>query len=277
MLMSAVMPVDDQKRKEDSAMTPQCSQKAWKAEHRWLSILLLCILAAVILIATIASAKPATAAECLVTKADATSQSLTTSEGTTSWTLPLTITVDRDLYRGLVPSPVRKSAPYMNRSRMSLSGTEDQEITTIGACLSQDIRESALFKHAMMTSHGKAKANAHTQVMKFSALPYDGKRHIFIVRTTPPEIGISVRKKARTIIGPVPELQQSILPDAQSVSQPVATGPSTVEFPSPFGGQLLVAVHPFQNALELPSKESLRMNLTTVQAVPDGNCAGGCP
>ena len=258
-------------------MTPQFSQKAWKAEHRWLSLLLLCILAAVILIATVASAKLATAAECQVTEADGTSQGLTTSEGTTSWTLPLTITVDRDLYRGLGPSPVRKSAPYMKRSRMSLGETEDQEITTIGACLSQDIRESALFKHAMMTSHGKAQAKAHTQIMKFSALPYNGKRHIFIIRTTPPEIGISVRKKARTIIGPVPELQQSILPDAQSVSQPVAALPSTVEFPSPFGGQLLVAVHPFQNALELPGKESLRMNLTTAQAVPDGNCAGGCP
>jgi hypothetical protein len=86
-----------------------------------------------------------------------------------------------------------------------------------------------------------------------------------------------VRKKARTIIGPVPELQQSVLPEAQSVSRPVATLPSTVEFPSLFGGQLLVAVHPFQNALELPGKESLRMNLTTAQAVPDGNCAGGCP
>ena len=113
--------------------------------------------------------------------------------------------------------------------------------------------------------------------MKVSALPYNGKRHIFLVRTIPPEIGISVRKRARTIIGPVPELQQSILPDAQSVSQPVAALPSTEEFPSPFGGQLLVAVHPFQNALELPDKESLRMNLTTAQAVPDGNCAGGCP
>jgi hypothetical protein len=258
-------------------MTPQFSQKAWKAEHRWLSLLFLCILAALILISTVASAKLAAAAECQVTEADGTSQGLTTSEGTTSWTLPLTITVDRDLYRGLGPSPVRKSAPYMKRSRMSLGETEDQEISTIGACLSQDIRESALFKQAMITSVGKTQAKAHTQIMKFSALPYNGKRHIFIIRTTPPEIGISVRKKARTIVGPVPELQQSVLPDAQSVSQPVAALPSTVEFPSPFGGQLLVAVHPFQNALELPGKESLRMNLTTAQVVPDGNCAGGCP
>jgi hypothetical protein len=258
-------------------MTPLFSQNAWKAEHRWLSLLLLCILAAVIIIATVASANLAAAAECQVTEADGTSQGLTTSEGTTSWMLPLTITVDPDLYRGLGPSPVRKSAPYMKHSRMNLGQTEDQEIVTIGACLSQDIRESALFKHAMMTSHGKAQGNAHTPIMKFSALPYDGKRHIFMIRTTPPEIGISVRKMARTILGSVPEFQQSILPDAQSVIRPLAALPPTAEFPSPFGGQLLVAMHPFQNALELPGNESLRMNLTTVQAVPDGNCAGGCP
>ena len=258
-------------------MTLQFSEKSWKTEHRRLSLLLLYILAAVILIATVASANLTAAANCKVTEADGTSQGLMTSEGTTSWTLPLTITVDRDLYSGLGPSPARKSAPYMKRSRISLGETEDQQINTIGACLSPDIRESALFKLAMMTSHGKPQAKAHTQIMKFSALQYNGGRHIFIIRTTPPEIGISVRKKARTIIEPLPELQQSVLPDAQSVSRPAAALPSIVEFPSPFGGQLLVAVHPFQNALELPSKESLRMNLTTAQALPDGNCAGGCP
>jgi hypothetical protein len=258
-------------------MMSHFAQKAQQAEHRWLSRLLPSILVAESLIATVASANLAVAAECQVTEADGTSQGLTTSEGTTSWTLPLTITLDRDLYRGLGLSSVRKSAPYMKRSRMSLGETDDQEITTIGACLSQDIRESALFKQAMVTSLGKAQANAHTQIMKFSALPYNGKRHIFFIRTTPPEIGIFVRKRARTIIGPVPELQQSVLPNAQRVSQPEAALPSTVEFPSPFGGQLLVAVHPFQNALEPPGKESLRMNLTTAQAVPDGNCAGGCP
>jgi len=256
-------------------MTPQCSQKAWKAEHRWLSLLLLCILAAVILIATVASAKLAAAAECQVTESDGTSQSLTTSEGTTSWTLPFTITVDRDLYRGLGPSPVRKGAPYMKRSRMSLGQTEDSEIAAIGACLGQDIRESTLFKRAMVTSVGKPQAQAPTEIMKFSALPYIGKRHILTIRTTPPETGISVRKKTRTIIT-VSELKQSVLPDAQSAIRPMAALPSTVEFPSPFGGQLLVAAHPSQSAPELPGKEFLRMNLTTAQAVPDGNCVGGC-
>ena len=257
-------------------MTPQFSQKAWKAGHRWHWPPLPFLVAAVMLIATVASAHRAAAATCPVTEADGMSQGLSTSDGTASWALPLTLTVDRDLYGGLVPFPVRERAPYMKRSRMSLGKTEDQEIVTIGACLSQDIRKSALFRQAMVTSLGKAQANAHTQIRKVSALPYNGNRHIFLIRTTSPEIGISLRKRARTIIVPVPELQQSSLPDGQSVSQPVTALPPTGEFPSPFGGQLLVAVPPFQNTLQLPSNESLRINLTTAQAMSGGNCAGGC-
>ena len=257
-------------------MTPQFFQKAWKAEHRWQWSPLQFILASLMLIATVACANLAAAAKCQVSEADGMSQGLTTSEGTTSWALPLTITVDRDLYGVLVPFPVRESAPYMKRSRMSLGKTEDQEIVTIGACLSQDIRESALFKQAMVTSLGKAQAKAHTPIMKFSAVPYNGNRHIFLIRTTSPEIGISVRKRARTIIVLVPELQKSFLPDAQTVGQRVTALPPTVEFPSPFGGQLLVAVDPFQNTLQLPSNEPLRINLTTAQSMSGGNCAGSC-
>ena len=258
-------------------MTPQFSQKPWKAEHQWQGPLLPFLLAAVTLIATVASAHLASAAECQVTEAGGTSQGLTDWEGTTLRSLPLTITVDRDLYRGLVPSPVREIATDMNSRRVGLGKTKDQGIATIGACLSQDIRESALFKRAMMTSLGKAQAKAHAQIMKFSALPYNGKKQVFMIRMTPPEIGLSVRKMARTIIGPVPELQKSILTEAQSVGQPVAALPSTAEFPSLFGDQPVVAVYPLQNALQLPGNESLRMNLTTAQEVPDGNCADGCP
>jgi len=240
-------------------MTPQLSQKPWKAAHRWQRPLLPFAVAAVTLIATVASVRLASAAECQVIEAGGTSQGLTNWEDTTLRSLPLTLTVDRDLYRGRVSSPVREIATDMNSRRMGLGKMEDQEIATIGACLSQDIRESALFKRAMITSLWKAQAKAHAQIMKFSTLPYKGKKQGFMTRMTQPEIGISVRKSVRTIIAPVPELQKSILPDAQSVSQPVD------------------AVYPHQNPLQLPGNESLRMNLTTAQEVPDGNCADGCP
>jgi hypothetical protein len=271
------MPLYDQKRREDSSMTPQFSQKPWKAEHRWQGPRLPFILAAVSLIATVDPARLAVATECQVIEAGGTSQGLTNWEDTTLRSLQLTHTVDRDLYRGLVPSPVREIGPYMKRSRMSLDKTEDQEIVTIGACLSQDIRESALFKQAMITSLGKAQAKAHTPVMKFSALLYNGKKQVSMIRTTRPEIGVSAPYKTATIIGPVQEIQKPILSDERSVSQVVAMLPTTVESPSLFGAQAFVALNPLLSALQLPDNESLRMNLTTTRALHDGNCASGCP
>jgi len=166
----------------------------------------------------------------------------------------------------------------MKSSRITRGNTENQGIATIGACLSQDILKSALFNQAMITSIGKTQAKAHTKVMKASSLPYNGKRQVLTIRTTPPEIGISARYKTPTIIGPVQEIQKPILSDDRSVSQVVAALPSTVESPfSLLGGQPFVALNPFQSALQLPDNESPRMNLTTMQALHDGNCASGCP
>lgn len=144
-------------------------------------------------------------------------------------------------------------------------------------CVSQDIRESALFNHAMITSIGKTQAKAHTQVMRASALPYNGKRQVLTIRTTPPEIGPSARYKPAPRIGPVQEIQKPILSDERSVSQAVAALPATVESPALFGGQPVVALNPFQSVRQLPDNESLRMNLTAAQAVHGGNCVSGCP
>ena len=191
--------------------------------------------------------------------------------------LRLTITVERDSYGGLVPSPALEVAPYIQNSRITRGNTEGQSIATIGACLSQDIRESALFKQALIKSIGRTQAKAHTQIMKVSALPYNDKRQVLTIRTTRPETGASARYKTATIIGPVQEIQKSILSDERSVSQVVAMLPTTVEPPSLFGAQAFVGLNPLQSALQLPDNESLRMNLTTTRALHDGNCASGCP
>lgn len=191
--------------------------------------------------------------------------------------LPLTITVERDIYGGLVPSPVPEVAPYMQNSRITRGNTEGQSIATIDVCLSQDIRKSALFNQALIKSIGRTQAKAHTPVMKVSALPYNGKRQVLTIRTTRPEIRVSARYKTATIIGPVQEIQKPILSDERSVSQVVAMLPTTVESPSLFGAQAFVALNPLQSALQLPDNESLRMNLTTTRALLDGNCASGCP
>ncbi len=252
-------------------MTLHFTQKAQQAKNRWLSPLLPSILTAVSLIATLDPASLAAAAECQVTEDGGTIQGMPTWKGTTLSILPLTITVERDIYGGLVPSPVLEVAPYMESSRIVRGNTENQGIATIGVCLSQDIRKSARFNQALIKSNGKTQAKAHTQVMKVSALPYNGKRQVLTIRTTPPEIGTPARYKTATIIGPVQEILKPILSDGRSVSQAVAALSSTVESSSLFGGQPVVASTPFQSALQLQGNESLRMNLTTMQALHDGN------
>jgi len=219
------------------------------------------------------------AAECRVTDLidGGTIQGMPTWKGTTLSILPLTITAERDFYEELIPSPVLEVAPYMESSRIVLGKTQNQGMATIGACLSQDLRKSALFNHAMVRIIVKSPAKAHTQFMNVPVLLYNGKRQGLTIRTSPPEIGISARLKADTLIGPVQEIRESVLSDNRTVSQTVATLPSTVESLSLFGGQPSVASNPFQRALQRPDNESLHMNLATGQVLQGGNCASGCP
>ena len=258
-------------------MAPQFSHKAQQLENRWLLPLLPSILAAGSFITTVASISLAAATECQVTEEEGeTIQGVTAWKGGTSNTLSLSTTVERGIDGGFSLSPVLEGAPYMNNSRFVWGNTVGQEIAAIGACLRQDIRNSTRFNQAIITSIGKPRAKAHKPAMKVSILPYNGKRQVSKMRTTPPEIGISMHDKAPTIIGPVQETKNPILSDERSVSQSVAVPPSIGQSPS-FGGQPFVALNPFQSALQLPGNESLRMNLTTTQALHEGNCANGCP
>ncbi|HEY6640033.1 MAG TPA: hypothetical protein VIY67_04815 [Nitrospiraceae bacterium] len=258
-------------------MTSHFAQKAHHAENRWLLTLLPFILVAESLIATLDPASQASAAECRVNEDGGTIQGMITWKGTASSPLPLRITIERDTYVVLTPSPVPETAQYMNNGRIRLGNTENQDMATIDVCLSQDIRESALFHRAMIASIGTTQVKAHTKAKKVLVLPYKGDRQMRRIGTTIPDIVISVRSMPRTIIGPVQEIQKPNPPDARSMSQPVAPLPSTLQSPSPSGGQPLVAMNPFQKASPLPGNESLRMNLTTAQSVHDGTCADGCP
>ena len=229
------------------------------------------------LYSTVDSASLAAAAECQVTEESGAIQGMTAWKGTRSRTLSLINTTEREIFGGFVLPPVREAAPYMNKSLFTWGDAVDQEIAAIGVCVRCDIRQSARFNQSMITPIGKTQARALTQAMKVSVLPYNGKRQVFKMRTTPPEIGVSVHQQAPTIIGPVQEIQKPILSYGRSVSQFSAALPSTVEFSSQFGGQPIVALNQFQNALQLPGNESLRMNLMTMQALHEGNCASGCP
>jgi hypothetical protein len=214
------------------------------------------------------------AAECPVTdlREGGTIQSMPRWKATTLSILPLTITVERDIYGELIPSPVLDVAPYMKSSRIVVGKTEK-----IGACSSRYIRKSAPFNHAMFRSIVKNPAKAQTQFMNVPVLLYNGKRPGLTIRTTPPDMGISTRYKAHTLIGPVQEIRKSVLSDNHTVSQAVVTRPSTVESPSLLGGQASVASNTFLRGLQGPDNVSFRMNLTTEQVLHAGNCASGCP
>ena len=135
-------------------MTPQLPQKAQQKKNEWLSPPVLSILAAVSLIQIGGTASLAAAAECQFTEDSGTIQGMTTWKGSASSILPRSITVEWDIYGGLVPFSMLEVAP-MNNSRFAWGNTENQEIATIGVCLRQDIRRSALFNQAMIASIGK--------------------------------------------------------------------------------------------------------------------------
>lgn len=181
-------------------MTPQLPRKAQQKKNEYLSPLVLSILAAVSLIQIGGTASLAAAVECQFTEDSGTIQGMTTWKGSTSRILPPSITVEWDIYGGLVPSSMLEVAP-MNNSRFALGNTENQEIAAIGACLRQDIRKSALFNQAMIASIGKIQAKVPTKTMKVFALPYNGKRQIHAMRATLPEIEISAREKVPQSLG----------------------------------------------------------------------------
>jgi hypothetical protein len=270
------MPLYDEKNKEGCSMTTQFPRNAQQEKHRWLWPLIPSVLAAGSFISTVDFASLAAAAERQLTEDSGAIQSMSTWKGSASRILPFSNTAERDTYGGFAPPPVREVAPY-NNSRFVWDNTVDQEIAAIGLCVSQNSRRSARVSQTMITPISKTQARALTQGMKVSVLPYSGKRQVFKMRTTPPEIGISAHQQAPTIIGPVQEIQKPNLSDGRRVSQFGAALPSTVEFSSQFGGQPIVASNQFQNALPLPGNESLSMNLTTTQALHEGNCASGCP
>jgi hypothetical protein len=138
-------------------MTPQFPPQAQQAENRWLSPMLPSVLVAMSLIATVDPVSLAAAAECQVTDLidGGTIQDMTTWKGTTLSIPALTLTVERDIYEGLVPSPVPEPAPHMRNSRIAWSSIENHGSAAIDACLGQDIRKSALFSQAMIKSIGK--------------------------------------------------------------------------------------------------------------------------
>ena len=212
-------------------MTPRSTQKAPHAGNRWLWPLLPSILAAVSPIVTVEPIRLAAATDSPMTGDGCTIQSMRTWtwKSTTSSILPLTVIRERNIYEGLPPSSIRESAPKMTSGR-------------IGCAI------------------GKTQGKARKQSMHVSTLPYNGTKHVLSIRTTPTEIGVSLREKSAAIIGPVQEIRTP-----------------TLQPGSLFGAWPFDAPDRFKSTVQEPDNESHRMNLTTAQALHGGNCPNGCP
>ncbi len=139
------------------------------------------------------------------------------------------------------------------------------------------MHKNAPVHQAMIKSIGKSPVKTFTPVMRVPAAPYNGKRQIHNTRPTLPEVVISADDRIATIIGPVQENRKPGLSDERGLNQAVAMRPSTGKSLPLFEGLPIVELKPRQTSLRLPFNESLRMNLTTTQALHGGNCANGCP
>ena len=227
-------------------MTPHLTHKPQHAGNRWLLPLLPSILAAVSPIATIDPIRLAAATDSPITEDSCTTLSMATGKGTMSRILPLTIIPERNIEGEIAPSSMLEIAPLRTSGRM--------------AC-----------------AIGKTQGKARRQSGQISVLPYNGKKHVRSIRTTPTEIRVSLREKSPAIIGPVQEILKPTQSHERLVSRTVAALPSTVDSTSLFGGQPIGASNRFSSALQEPDNESRRMNLTTAQALHGGNCPNGCP
>src|SRR5262249_33563261 len=157
-----------EKKEQEGSMMPHFVQKAQPMENRWL----LYSLTFLIFVATVAPTSLAMATICRYIENDGTIPGMATGKG--SWW-------ERDMFGGLVLSPVRGVTPYMKNSRIALSETEIQGIVTIRACLDQDILKSELFTQAMIKPIGKTPLNVHKPPKKVSALPYNGNRQVHAI------------------------------------------------------------------------------------------------
>ena len=92
-----------------------------------------------------------------------------------------------------------------------------------------------------------------------------------------PEIIITPRDRTSSIIGPVQENEKTDQSNIAGLHQAMAIRPSSSESLSLFEGWPIPTTDVLKTSFRLPVNESLRMNMTTTQALHGGNCASGCP
>ncbi len=246
-------------------MTPQFQQHAQPSELEHVSRIIPALVGVTLLMGLAAPAALASPADC---------QSVEMSrsgaiEGITSWkdtSLPLTLTVQRDL----LPALVLEAAPLLRSTR------SNQWIGSGNTCWSQSFRRNTVINQALVRSVGKGSSKSIT-VMRVPAFSYNGKRQVLQTRTILPESIITPRDRTSSLIGPVQESVKTHQSHIAGLSQAMAIGPFLSEPQSLFEGRPILATDALKTNFRLSVDESLRMNMTTTQALHGGNCASGCP
>lgn len=247
-------------------MTPQFHQYAQQTELEHVSRIIPALVGVTLLMGLFAPAALASPANCQAIDLSRSGA----IESLTSWkdtSLPLTLTVQRDL----LPALFLEAAPLLRSTRFN------HGIGSGNTCWIQSFRRNTMVNQAMVRSTGKGSVKSITQVMRVPALPYNGKRQVLQARTILPEIIITPRDRTSSIIGPVQENGKTDQSNIAGLHQAMAIRPSSSESLSLFEGWPIPATDVLKTSFRLPVNESLRMNMTTTQALHGGNCASGCP
>ena len=198
-------------------------------------------------------------------------------KGTSLQILPPLLTVQRDLYDSLSSAPVEEAAPLLRSSRFGRGHIENRGIKNSAPCWGQPFRKHSLVDQAMFKSLGKGLSKSFIHNILIPAPPPNGKRQILKTRTILPDLAIAPREKTPNIIGPVQEHVTADQSGIPSLDHALAIRPFPGESLPLFEGRTILQTDPLRPSFRLPGNESLRMNVTTTQALHGGNCANGCP
>lgn len=260
-------------------MTPQFHEHVPQPEPECFSRIIPTVLATailIILIATFAPVAQASPAECQganLSRDNNAIESITSWRETSLRILPLTLTVQRDLYGGLIPAPILEAAAPIRSARFGRGNMNYHVMDNVDTCWSQSLRKNTAVNQAVIKSIGKSPSKFFTPVMRVPPLYYIGRKQFLKPRTLLPEMGLVPQDRAPSVIGPVQENWQPGQANAQGLNQSIAMRPIGSEALTLFDGRPILAIEQLQTGLRPPVNESMRMNMTTTQALHGGNYA----
>lgn len=193
--------------------------------------------------------------------------------------LSSTLTIQRNIFGSLEPAPAGSPTFAPSHFRVGRDNLDNRDLTRLNSCR-YSLRDHTVVMQAVIKSTGKALSKVFIPVMRQPTLSYSAKRHVPQIRAILPDIAIPPRDAASSLIGPIQENgradQSNFLPRRRAVAA-VAIGPFPDESLPLFEGRPIFAADPLKTNFLLPGSESLRMNMTTTQALHGGNCANACP